>query len=712
MSGASNENELRDRLATVQVSLRCEVEVTRDTFRGVPAYVVRDTVTSATQRVSASDYAVLAALDGRHPLGEVFNRLVGARKLKASSERDFYNFVLELHRAGFLNLPIPGGDALYERFQRRRREAIAKKFTGFLFMQVPLFSPDRFLNRTVDFVRPLFTRWFFAVWLLLMGVGATIVVDRWDDLASPFSALLGDDAWMATLIVLVFLKVIHEFGHAYACKSFGGSVPEMGVTFIVLTPLAYVDATSAWGFPRQRDRIIVSLAGMYFEMFFAAMAIVVWAMTPPGAVNSIAYQAFLLGSLVTIVFNINPLMRFDGYYLLSDMLGIPNLRGRSMKFLRRVFDRVVLGLPNPDRSFSATLKLILFTYGISASIYRVVLVLGISAMIATKLYFVGVALGAVYIAQTLLTMMGKTARHLWVSPETAPARVRAVAVSIVIFAGIPVAVSTVEVGVAVEASGTVEHAVQTVVRSAADGVLVEYPAKLGKFVQPGSPLASLDNREYTSRLRELQTRLDRTDVEIGIQQLVDRPAAAQTRMRREYYTSQVQRAATNVENLQVLAGAHGTVVRKAPLPLGSRVVRGTEIATIAHGPRVARFLVDSVVLTEAGLAVGDRVPCRFVAYPKLVVHARVERIAPVGTRAIEDVALTNVAGGDIVVDPIEREAQQAYFEVTTRLEDADLVTLRTGMTTRLRLASPERSLARHVYERVLVFLDRLQSGGA
>ena len=240
----------------------------------------------------------------------------------------------------------------------------------------------------------------------------------------------------------------------------------------------------------------------------------------------------------------------------------------------------------------------------------------------------------------------------------------------------------------------------------------EVNGMLQAAAQPGSPLASLDNREYTSRLRELQTRLDRTDVEIGIQQLVDRPAAAQTRMRREYYTSQVQRAATNVENLQVLAGAHGTVVRKAPLPLGSRVVRGTEIATIAHGPRVARFLVDSVVLTEAGLAVGDRVPCRFVAYPKLVVHARVERIAPVGTRAIEDVALTNVAGGDIVVDPIEREAQQAYFEVTTRLEDADLVTLRTGMTTRLRLASPERSLARHVYERVLVFLDRLQSGGA
>ena len=343
MSDAQATKTIAQRLGPVQAGLRSDLEVTRHLFRGQPQYIVRDPLTFQTHQFSQYDYQILVALNDSERLEETFQKLVDEEHLAAGQEDDFYQFILTLHRLNYLILPISDGKLLYERFAVRQRSARWRQVTGFLFLRVPLVNPDAFLDRTADFVRPLFTRTAFFLWMLMMFTGLGLLVRRWDAFKDPMHSMLANETLLFIWVALIGLKVIHEFGHAYACKIFGGKVPEMGAFFIAFTPCAYMDASAAWGFSRIRHRVIVSLAGMYFESVMAFVALLVWCWTADPLISSCAHHVVVLSTAVTIGFNINPLMRYDGYYVLSDLVGIPNLRQRSIEQVQGGSQTLVAG---------------------------------------------------------------------------------------------------------------------------------------------------------------------------------------------------------------------------------------------------------------------------------------------------------------------------------------------------------------------------------
>jgi putative peptide zinc metalloprotease protein len=314
---------LPDRLRNVRVGVREDLEVSRHLFRNEPAYIVRDPISFQSFRFDTIDYGIFVRISTDKTLGDLYEELVVGDVLDADDEQRYYSFIFQLHRSGLLALPVSDATLLYKRFQAREASKARNRWKSFFFFQVPLWNPDRFLDRTVHLARPLFTRTAFMVWCLVIISALYVVAVRWRDLFQPLEALLAMRNLIIMWITLVGLKFFHEFGHAFACKRFGGVVPEIGAMFIVGTPIAYVDATASWGFPSRLKRMIVGLGGMYFESFFAAIAVFVWAASEPGLIKSIAYNTMLLASVVTILFNINPLMRFDGYYLFSDLVEIP-----------------------------------------------------------------------------------------------------------------------------------------------------------------------------------------------------------------------------------------------------------------------------------------------------------------------------------------------------------------------------------------------------
>ena len=704
-------SQLAERLSSVMVSLRSEIRVTRTVFRGDASYIVRDPITMQAHRLAPAEYQVFVALQSETTLGDVFDNLLKAGEVARDDEESFYEFVLHLYRIGLLNLPIPDHSSLYQRFELKQSMARRQKIMGFLFMQVPLVAPDGFLDRTHRYVRGLFSRAGIAVWCALMLMVTVIAAARWSDLTRPLLTLLdlGNLPWLAA--ILITLKVLHELGHAYACKHFGGRVPEMGAIFIVGTPCAYVDASAAWGFPNKMHRIFVSLAGMYVEMAIGSFALLVWAMTDASFVNSLAYQTFMMSTVVTVLFNVNPLMRYDGYYVLSDLVEVPNLRAKSQARVLAWLKRIALGVQVEPDGMRRGIGAFLTGFGIASAIYKFTLVVGICALIATKVYFLGIALAGFYLATTVGGMLMKVVNFLWRSDETAPVRARAATVGIAVAGIVPAAVVAVPLPLPARPTGIVTALEETVLRTSASGFLRQVDVRVGDIIEQDQAIVRLDNTNATERVEEARAELQILELEVHQAEVLDRRVAQQKNKRRSYFEGLLQDALDDVQNLDVASDAGGTLLRldctRTP---GAFLEEGTEIGLIGSGPWVGRFLVDEETFTHLRIEVGDEVECRASDDPMRAIQGEIMRVSPAATHDIVQPALTSLGGGAIVVDPQTGRSDRGYFEIVLSFPEDDHEYLQHGLTLVAKLDARPRTLARHAYVKILSFLDRLRLG--
>jgi putative peptide zinc metalloprotease protein len=701
-------SSLADRLRVVRVGLREDLEVSRHLFRGSPSYVVRDPVTFQSQRLDPCDYDVFVRLKADRELGAIFDELVAGGKAAKEDEEEFYQFVMSLHRLGFLQLPVSDEALLYRRHAMKERARRREKLMGFLFLRIPLWNPDAFLDRTVQHVRPLFSRAAFFIWLVLIVSAAGVLVRRWGEFTEPVQGLLAAQNLPLMWITLVVLKVFHEFGHAYACKHYGGHVPEMGAYLIVFTPCAYVDATGSWGFTRKRERLIVCLAGMYVESMIAALGVFAWAMTGPSLVQSLAYNVVFLAGAVTVLFNINPLMRYDGYYILSDLTEIPNLRARSTRYVLDVLKRVFFGIRSPNVPRGRRLRLVLFLFGVFAAAYRVTLLLAISALLASKMFVVGMLLAIVYLGGTAVRLLLKLTQYLWYAEETAQARVRAVALSMLALIIIPAVLFLVPVPAHVHAKGLLATRDEVVVRAGAPGFLEEVAVESGNYVNAGDVLARLRDDAFNEEIATAAANLRASEIRIDAYRMDEPAQAQQEQARARVHRRALDLARERAADLEVLAPMTGRVVECVePSELGVYLNEGEPIAMIASGGWEIRLVLSEEQMAGARPRVGGKVEFRASALPAQTIEGVIRKIAPSGSETVEHSALTHLGGGDITVDPTTSHATEPYFEITVGLPGADLPELGYAMSGSVRLAAQDEPIGIRFMRRVIQFVNRL-----
>ncbi len=701
---------LADRLRSVRVAARKDIDVSRHVFRNEPAYVLRDPITFQSHRLTPADYRVFCALDGSRALGEVFADLVEQGLVGQADEEKFYQFVFGLHRLGLLSLPVSDDKLLYRRYQAKRRAKTRQRITGFLFMQVPLVNPDTFLSRTMPLMRWAFTRTFLIVWLLLVGSAIYIGASRWDELIQPIHGLLAVRNMVIMWLTLIGLKVIHELGHAYACKNFGGHVPEMGVYLIAFTPCAYVDATACWGFPRKLHRLIVSLAGVYFELTIAALATFVWAATDESLLNSIAYNVMFLASSVTLLFNINPLMRYDGYYVASDLLEIPNLRQRARQYVTALAKHWLLGVPMDKRPADRRLRFILASFGICSIVYRTLVMAGIATMLALKFSVAGLVLGVFFLGTLVVGLVRKLAAYLWFAEETAAVRYRAVALSVVVFLILPAVAGLLPLPTRVVAAGSVAAEQETVVRTAVPGFVERVGFEVGSAVEPGTVLAELSNSDIDQRLARARAELEAAEIRRRAYEASDPAAARQQARQATYLLAQYERVQEDHEDLRVTAPVPGRIVAGLqPTDAGRFLKAGEAICHLVAGQWEVRAILDEEQFASAQPRTGQPVVFRVNGGDE-TFEGHIVRINPVGTRRIEQRELTQLAGGDVIVEPTTGQATQPYFQIVIRLEDSDAGTLRHGVTGSVLLPGKPEPLATRVMRRLMRFVNRVWQG--
>jgi len=699
---------LGPRLGPVHVGLRDDLEVSRHLFRGEPSYIVRDPMTFQNRRLEPADYEVLVSLEPSRPLSAVFQGLVERRRVTPEQEEEFYRFVLSLHQLGFLHLPIADGRILFQRQQIRQRARRREKLLGFLFLRVPLWNPDAFLERTVRLVRPLFSRAAFLAWMMLMAAAGYVAFRNRAELRQPLEALLAAQNLPLMWITLVVLKVLHEFGHAYACKRYGGYVPEMGAYFIVFTPCAYVDATASWGFTRKRERIVVCLAGMYVESFLAALAVFVWALTGPSWIHGAAYNVIFLAGVVTVLFNVNPLMRYDGYYILSDLTEVPNLRSRSTAHVLDTLKRFALGVAVTSRPIGRRLRWLLFTYGTAATLYRATLLLAIAALLATKMFLAGLLLAALFLGATLYSSLVKLIRYLWHAEETAPVRRRAVVLGALLLVALPAGLFAVPLPVRVHARGVLTTENEAVVRAATPGFVVQPHVRPGQLVRRDDPLVELANDAEVEAVAAAQAAVLAAETRRDAFQIDEPDRALQEQERAEAFRAALAQSRRRLAELSVRTPAQGRVITcLEPNDIGTFIDEGTPIARIASGRWQVRALLSEAELRAAHPRPGDAVEFRTAAGGSPAFHGTVGRVDPAGSRRVDLAPLTQLAGGGIAVDPPTGQAAEPYFELVIDLSPRHDGDLRDGMTGVVRLDGTAEPLARTALRRLTRFVNQL-----
>lgn len=700
-----------DKLREVCVGMRLDLEVSRHLFRGEPFYIVRDPLTFQCQRLRVPDYIILSSIRSDRSLGNVFDSLVVQGHLTEENENDFYQFIVVLHRQGFLHLPVSDSKMLYRRFQMLERHRRRNRLMGMLFLRIPLINPSAFLDRTIDYVRPLLSVSAFVVWLTLMIAAGIIAWNRFDDLMNPLNGVLVASNLPIMWVTLIVLKVFHEFGHAYVCRNYDGHVPEMGIYLILFTPCAYVDATASWGFSRRRHRLYVCLAGMYVEGAIAAVAMFVWASTEPSWLHAMAYNIIFLAGIVTVLFNINPLMRYDGYYILSDIVEIPNLRARSIQYLKGVLKRISLGVRSSVDVDSRRVRAILGSYGVATVLYRASLMVAIAAVLATKLHVVGLAMGVLMLSSMLASICLKLTSYLWYSPEVSGRRFTAVALSLVLLLLLPAGVMWIPMTSSVRAAAIVTRENVDVVRVRTPGIVKEVHFTPGSDVQAGERLADLTNSLEREQLLIAEANLERSDVRCDAYRVENLARFAQESQRLEGLETALAEQSRRVNDLIIRAPSAGQVVDGLRPEMEEAMLNpGVPVATIASGGWLVR-----AVLTEADIAgakpkPGDHVQFRAYGLAGAAASGTIVRVAPTGSRHLDIPSLTHLAGGKIAVSERTHDAAQPYFEIVAKLDKNAAPHVLYGMTGFLYLEGSHEPIGTALTRHAVKFWNKLKTG--
>jgi putative peptide zinc metalloprotease protein len=252
----------------------------------------------------------------------------------------------------------------------------------YLYIRIPLFSPDKFLTRTLHYVRPFVSFWAFAIYTLIALVGVYFVIQNFQEFLHTFTYFFNLQGFVSYALAITCVKVIHELSHAYTAKNYGLYVPTMGIAFIVLWPVLYTDVTDGWKLSKRSERLMISFAGVAAELVIAGLATMGWVLSSPGIIQSVFFILASTSLFSTLVINLNPAVRFDGYYMFCDLIGVDNLQTRAYLVTRWKYLDVLFGVKTEcPEDLPPTYLNGMVAYTLYSWVYRIVLYTGIAVFV-------------------------------------------------------------------------------------------------------------------------------------------------------------------------------------------------------------------------------------------------------------------------------------------------------------------------------------------
>ncbi len=491
------------RISGLKISLRPTVKVRKQFFRGEKWYVLHDPFINQFFRLRPEAHDFVTHLRPDRTVEEIWEGCLERNPDGAPGQEEVIQLLAQFYFANLLHYEMPpDSEKFFERYKRRRQREIQSRLLSIMFIRIPLLDPENILRRLMGVSKLLVSYYGLVLWMLVVIAAGKLAVDRFDIVAEQVQGILAPGNLFLLYVALVLIKSLHEFGHAVVCRHFGGEVHTMGVMLLVFTPLPYVDATSSWSFRSRWQRALVGAAGMIVELFVAGLATFLWAHTAPGTLHSLAYNMMFIASVSTILFNGNPLLRFDGYYVLSDLLDIPNLHTRGRKHLRHLAERYLFGYresSSPSQNMKEASWLTIF--GILSGIYRVIVFTGIILFVADKFLLAGMIMALFCIISWGVVPLFRFVNYLISSPRLGRTRPRAIAVSLGFLAVSFSFLALLPFPNRFRAPGVLEAENYIRVVNDAPGYVEAVLISSGTEVSEGTPLVELSNRELELEIK-------------------------------------------------------------------------------------------------------------------------------------------------------------------------------------------------------------------
>lgn len=499
----------------VPARLRADLIFQRQSFAGKEYYVVKDPLCMTYFRFRPEEAYLAMLMDGQLNLNQIARRLRARFPNVDFGLRDIYVFLNQIGAGGLLNI---GARSFLQTVRSQRQGSRgflglwARLLHGLLLVRIPLIDPSPWLPRFVHAIRFCWQPWFVCGCLAFMVWTAGLLMSNAELFAAnPINFFSSSNIFLLWLS-MILVKTAHEFGHATTCNRFGAEVHEMGFCLLCFTPTGYVDASDAWMMRHKRHKIYTAMAGVFTEFIIASIAAHLWIFMPDGVGRNVAFNIMVLASVNTVFFNLNPLMKFDGYYVFSDLLEIPNLRSKAISYCSLRLRRLLFGMRDPrqEQMVERDQTRIFVFYAVAAYLYMFTVIYGMSLIFARVLEpyglkTIGLLLGvsvelsflALPIAKTLYDAMQPNANlvltcHPW-------GRLLKIVAACVLVGGI---IAIIPTNYKVSTQSVVASANSEQIESGLRGHVEQVYVQTGQWVEKGQLLVRLSNDEVEQHAEE------------------------------------------------------------------------------------------------------------------------------------------------------------------------------------------------------------------
>ncbi|WP_375174973.1 PqqD family peptide modification chaperone [Pseudooceanicola sp.] len=651
------------RVAELKPRLRAHVSVHRHRYRGHPWYVLHDHGAGRIHRFTPGAYMLIGQFDGARTVDSIWQQLADSYDEDAPSQDDVIQLLSTLHQQDLIQYEgAPDVAELLERYNKQSRQVIKQNLTNPISIRVPLWDPNAFLDKTLPGVQWLLGWFGLLLWSVVILAGGATAFLNWGRLTENFAdRILATENLLITLVTYPLLKALHELAHGYLAKRRGAEVREMGIMFLVFFPVPYVDASAAAAFRNKWHRALVSAGGILIETFAAAVAVMIWANAETGLVSALAFNVIMVGGLSTIIVNGNPLLKFDGYYILSDLIEIPNLSDRATKFYGHLIQRYVFGAKQMREKTATTGEKVWFVlYAPAAFVYRMSVMIGIATLVATKYFIVGVCIALWSVFNALVKPSFKHIRHVLTSPKLRKVRRRAKAWTFGTIAVLLAAIALIPMPLRTDSEGVVWLPDNAHVRAETSGFVRQIRATRGAEVAQAAPLLDLTEPSLDSRITAMEARVREMSLRVVAAEVKDRRALVVARLELSEAEAELERERKRRHDLALRAPREGRFETVMPLDdLPGRYLQegdlvgyvlpdhATEVRVVVPQDDIAlvRDRVDKVELVLAGRA-------------EEKYESRVLRAVPTGVNELPSPALGQMGGGRHVTNPGDQEGLQ------------------------------------------------------
>ena len=674
---------------TLRVKLRPDLVVRPQFYEGMTHYVVKDPIGLKYYRFKAEEYFLLQQLDGKSTLLEVKKAFERKYRPQTITVDDLVRFCSQLHEAGVALIDTPDQT---EVFVKRRRKRIWKKVKGalanILYIKIPIIDPERLLTWMYPYFSWIYTRGFVALSCMMMFSAIMLVMSQWNVFMERLPDFQSFFNWRTIVYFwcsLAVVKVIHEFGHGLTAKHFGGEVHEMGALLLCLTPALYCDVTDSWLLPNKWHRIWISAAGIYVECFIASLATFCWFYSNPGLFNSLMLATMFICSMNTIMFNANPLMRYDGYYVLADYLEIPNLRVKANQFFSYAFQEKVLGLEVPVQSYMPRTRRWLFlTYAVTSFVYRWFVTLSIIFFLNKllkpyKVYSIGMFFamwGMIPLVIMPVYQIVKFVRTPGRLRKVKKVRATAFAVSVV---ALVTAILMIPTPLRVKGTFVITPESPSRVYANTAGRLVNLAVRDGDMVKKGDLIAQLSNLDKQRERESLQEELEINRVKAAYfsrsKDLEGRRLARQHTTLADELEPVVARVNDQLAHLYLVAERDGQVIGVPKRETTGMWVRPDKAFCEIGDPKK---LQAQVIIDQGDIDLLQEGNQAWLKVYGLAERTYKTKVADIATRNRDEIPaeLSNVGGGEIAAEQDKKTGKikpvSAAFEIILPIANDDL----------------------------------------